>query len=617
MRLTNHVPQTVLWSFLLGVALGNSAQAQQPPLPPPTKEDRPGARGNVLIVPINGTQRVQMSKKGRIDKVLNPKDSVVRVSPVLGDPTSVLVTGLDSGVARITLIGEGNVQEDIDVLVQFDVEYLRTLLGRVVPTAAVTPVPGSNGAIILTGTVGRAEDVDIIMRTTASVVGGPERIVNAMRVGGVMQVQLDTVVATVNRSAIRRMGFNLLQAGPSAVFGSVIGNIAPVQTIGTVQPSTFGGNGQTSGSSSGSSGSGQTGLIASGMTGSINSAPGAANLFLGVVTKSGPFFGFLEAMRNEGLLKLLTEPRLVTMSGEPASLLSGGRQAIPEAQGLGTISVRFEPFGTTLNFLPIVLGNGKIHLDIQTIVSQLDSSVGTTISGTMVPGRNEQSARTVVEIEDGQTLAIGGLIQHITTAVTNKVPVLGDLPYVGAAFSFKEYDDIEQELVIMVTPHVVDPMACNQLPKTLPGEETRKPDDYELFLEGILEAPRGPRVPFPDRRFVPAYKNGPTAALYPCAGDGRCGQPLHPAAEPASDSSSHVNKLPVGNSMALPLPPVAATPIGNPEAKSVAAAASSPGTSSSVEATPAAEPNKPAGGQNMPATLPAALPGPANTEGKQ
>ncbi|HLJ97274.1 MAG TPA: hypothetical protein VKU02_29205, partial [Gemmataceae bacterium] len=405
MRLTNHVPQTVLWSFLLGVALGDRALGQQPP-PPPAKETKGGVRSGVLIVPINGTQRVQMSTKGRIEKVLNPKDSVVRVSPVLGDPTSVLVTGLDSGVARITLVGEGNREEEIEILVQFDVEYLRTLLNRVVPTAAVQPVPGSNGAVILTGTVGRAEDIDVIMRTTTSVVGAPERVINAMRVGGVMQIQLDTVVATVNRSALRSMGFNLLQSGPSAIFGNVVGNIAPVQTAGTVPPSTFANNGAAPASGS-SGGSSQTGLITGG---AINSAPGAANLFLGVVTKSGSFFGFLEALRQEGLLKLLTEPRLVTLSGQPASLLSGGRQAIPEAQGLGTISVRFEPFGTTLNFLPIVLGNGKIHLDIQTIVSQLDPTVGTTIQGTTVPGRSEQSARTVVEIEDGQTLAIGGLI---------------------------------------------------------------------------------------------------------------------------------------------------------------------------------------------------------------
>src|SRR5205823_1820830 len=106
------------------------------------------------------------------------------------------------------------------------------------------------------------------------------------------------------------------------------------------------------------------------------------------------------------------------------------------------------PFGTTLDFLPIVLGNGKIHLDVRTVVSQLDQSSGTSINGTVVPGRSEQSAHTVVEIEDGQTLAIGGLIQHISQAATNKVPILGDLPYIGAAFSTKSYTDTEEELVI-------------------------------------------------------------------------------------------------------------------------------------------------------------------------
>src|SRR5207248_2290613 len=150
-----------------------------------------------------------------------------------------------------------------------------------------------------------------------------------------------------------------------------------------------------------------TGLITGG---AINSAPGPANLFLGVVTKSGSFFGFLEALRNEGLAKLLTEPRLVTLSGQPATLHSGGQQAIPQPQGLGTVGVTFQDFGTDLLFLPIVLGNGKIHLDIRTSVSQIDASVGTTIMGTTVPGRADQSAHTVVEIEDGQTLAIGGLI---------------------------------------------------------------------------------------------------------------------------------------------------------------------------------------------------------------
>src|SRR5262249_40517735 len=190
------------------------------------------------------------------------------------------------------------------------------------------------------------------------------------------------------------------------------------------------------------------------------------------------------------------------------------QQAIPQPQGLGTVGVTFFNFGTDVTFLPIVLGNGKINLDINASVSQLDPASGTSIQGTVVPGRADQNVHAVVELEDGQTLAIGGLIQHRADAFTNKVPVLGDLPYIGAAFSTKSFTDVEEELVILVTAHVVDPMACNQLPKLLPGEETRKPDDYELFLEGILEAPRGSRVPFPDRHFVPAYKNWPTAGLF-------------------------------------------------------------------------------------------------------
>jgi pilus assembly protein CpaC len=550
-----------------------------------------------------------MSSRRPIDRVINPKESILRVTPVLGDPTSVLVTGLDAGVTRLTLVGEGGAEETIDVVVQFDVEYLRTLLVRVVPTAAIQPVPGANGTLVLTGPVAHAEDVDIIMRTAASVVGGPDRVINAMRVGGVMQVQLDTVIAQVDRTAMRDFGFNLLVSGPSAIFGSTIGQLAPVQTAGTTPPSTFANNGSTAATGSSSGSNSQTGLITGGL---INAAPGMANLFLGVVTRSGSFFGFLEAMRDEGLAKLLTEPRLVTLSGKPANLHSGGQQAIPQPQGLGTVGVTFQPFGTDVTFLPIVLGNGKINLDILASVSSINQAVGTTIQGTAVPGRTDQNVHAVVELEDGQTLAIGGLIQHTVNAATAKVPILGDLPYLGVAFSTKTFVDDEQELVILVTPHLVDPMACNQLPKYLPGQETRMPDDYELFLEGILEAPRGPRVPFPDRHFVPAYKNGPTAALFPCAGDGRCAPPGPKAGPPAGDPPAHANPLPIGNLEAKPVPPVAATP----PAGSGETSASSPATSPSPDAATHAEQSKSAGEANKPTTLPDALPGSANQDDK-
>jgi pilus assembly protein CpaC len=169
-----------------------------------------------------------------------------------------------------------------------------------------------------------------------------------------------------------------------------------------------------------------------------------------------------------------------------------------------------------------VLGNGRIYLEIEPEVSNIDPSVGTSLQGTTVPGRSTQRVHTEIEVEDGQTFAIGGLIQHTVQGTTIKVPVLGELPFLGAAFSTKSYNDLEEELLVIVTPHLVDAMACNQTPKLLPGQETRNPDDFELFLEQILEAPRGPRAVVKNGHYEPAFKGSPTMAVFPCAGSSPC-----------------------------------------------------------------------------------------------
>jgi hypothetical protein len=154
-----------------------------------------------------------------------------------------------------------------------------------------------------------------------------------------------------------------------------------------------------------------------GPNGSLSGPPGLANgapsnLFLGVLRQNSGFIGFLQALRDENVAKLLAEPRLVTMSGRPASFLSGGEQAVPIPAGLGQVGVQFEEFGTRLNFLPVVLGNGRIHLEVEPEVSQLDAANGTNIQGTVVPGRVTQRVHTTVELEDGQTFVLGGLIQR-------------------------------------------------------------------------------------------------------------------------------------------------------------------------------------------------------------
>src|SRR5262249_53913336 len=162
--------------------------------------------------------------------------------------------------------------------------------------------------------------------------------------------------------------------------------------------------------------------------------------------------------------------------GRPASFLSGGEQAIPVPAGLGQVGVQFEEFGTRVNLLPIVLGNGKIHLEIEPEVSNLDAAAGTTIQGTIVPGRVVNRITTTVELEPGQTFVLGGLIQHDVVANAQKVPVVGDLPFLGTLFSTKSYLETERELLILVTPHLVDALDCSQVPKLFPGQETRSPD---------------------------------------------------------------------------------------------------------------------------------------------
>ena len=330
------------------------------------------------------------------------------------------------------------------------------------------PIPAGNNAVIVTGTVDRAEDVPAILQTAQSVVG-PVQIINTLRVGGVQQVQICVTVARVNRTKLRQFGFNFLFNGPNVTAGSTVGNLIPaVTTIGIpssqIQPSF-------------------AGQI-------FNSPPGAANLFTGVIMRHGGFLGFLQALETNGLAKILAEPRVVALSGRQASFLDGGEQAIPVPAGLGQIGVQFEEFGTRLNFVPIVLGNGKIHLEVEPEVSQLDAASGTTIGGAVVPGRITQRVRTTVEIEDGQTLVIGGLLQHQVNATRVRVPVLGAIPFIGAAFSVKNFQEVETELVVIITPHLIDPIDCSQHPKILPGQETRAPTILSYSWKESWNAPR-------------------------------------------------------------------------------------------------------------------------------
>jgi pilus assembly protein CpaC len=492
-------------SALLAVGGAWAQERVQPPTPAPSDA---GVRPATLIVPIGGTRPLQMKGRKIITRAENVNERVLEVRSVRDQPDTLLLLGKDAGTTRLTLTAQDGSTETFEVIVQLDIEYLKSILQRAVPTANIQLIPIHSSTVIISGTVNHAEDIPAILATANAVLGGgagpagpgSDRVINRLSVAGVQQVQLDAVIAFVDRSLTRAMGVDFFSSGAHHNFASTIS--------GFLIPGTLAGN------------------VVSGLQ-----TAGSPNLTLTLMNNEETVGIAMRALKEEGLSKIMAQPTVTTLSGRSATLLSGGEQAVPQSGGLGTTTVQFIPFGTTLSVLPIVLGSGKIRLEIEPEVSQLSQAAGVVANGVNVPGRTVQRVHSTVEMETGQTLVIGGLIQNTVFATTTMVPVIGEIPFLGTLFSLKNFMEDEQELVILVTPHLVDPQSCDQLVKLLPGQETRSTDDFELFLEQLIEAPRGPRDVSPNNHYVPAYKNGPTAQIFPCAEDtvprcvgGRCGR---------------------------------------------------------------------------------------------
>lgn len=550
-----------LAASIVGLSGTTATMAQQPaaaqPVAPLAKEPevRVGKSGE-LLVPLGGVVRFTPKPAGFKD-VLNQNQEVLTVAQDAADANALLLTGRIPGLTRLVVTYADGRSTQYEVIVQPDYDLLRRVIQRAVPTASVEVIPGVGTGVILTGYVNKVEDVDIILRIAEAATAGAggqqpggaqqQNVINAIQVGGVQHVQIEVVVAQVDRTELRERGFDFSVNQPSAQFGSFVSALIAPQ--------------------SGALGGGLAGL---GGLGSVNPG-GAANLQLGL-TSPGIFMA-LRALRAEGLAKFLSEPKVVTQSGRPAIIRSGGQQAVlgNTAGGLGSISVDRVPVGTTLEVLPIVYGNGKIYLEVAPSIVTTNQALGIQTSAGFSPGFNEQSTVASVMLESGQTFAIGGLLETQVSGSTSRVPVLGDIPYVGAAFSRISYETRERELVVLVTPRLAEPMDCTQVPNQVPGLETRNPDDYELYLEGLLEAPRGQRQVWNGRCYNAAWKCDPNG-LFPCKGNictganGSCATPgLYPttvkpasysplpAAQPATTNTSSGAVIPV-------LPAEATTP---------------------------------------------------------
>jgi pilus assembly protein CpaC len=496
--------------LLLSLWAGGQALGQEP-APPPRPEPTPG-RAKVMIVPIGGAQQLGMTSGKVISNVFLSGEGVIRVAPDV-NAKFVVVSGLAAGTVRLRLTDVDNVSEEFEITVQLDVAYLKSILAQTVKTANVDVIATPNRTVILTGWVAKPDDVDTIVKITQSILGASASgVINAMRIGGVQQVQLDVTVASVNRTETRRRGFNWAYTGKDFSIGSILGGLTNSGT----------------GLSGGGGGAGGAAISIAGASVTPTPPPSGANIIFGIVPAH--FTGLLQALREEQLAKVLAEPKVIALSGRPAHFLSGGQQAVLSAQAsIGGPGVDFKDVGTELDVLPIVMGNGRIYLEVHPRFRTVDAAKGISTSFGFTPGFDEESVRTAVEMEPGQTFAIGGLMQTTVTASSSKLPILGDLPYIGGAFSVVLHSEEEDELIILITPHLIDAQDCVQTSKRLPGRETRSPDDYELFLESLLEAPRGQRQVFENGVYKAAWRNDQTAKQYPCAeplpkGQGRFGR---------------------------------------------------------------------------------------------
>jgi pilus assembly protein CpaC len=387
---------------------------------------------------------------------VNNKD-ILELTPL--SPNEIQVFAKKPGVTSINLWGEkGNIYT-IDCVVYGDARELAELLKTEFPAANLR-VKQTGSSVLLTGFVDRADQVSQIIQVAQEYY---PKVIPNIRVGGVQQILLHCKVAEVSRTKARSLGFDFANINGSSFIASSISGL----------------------------------LAASSVVGGPGAPAGAGDTVrFGVVNGNNAFFGFLEALRKEDILKILSDPTLVAVSGRPAFFNSGGEFPILVPQSLGTVSIEYKKFGTQIDFVPIVLGNGNIRLEVRPRISEIDPTRSITINGTTVPGLRVRETDTGVEMRPGQTLAIAGLVQTRLEAEKAEIPWLGEMPWVGAAFRRTSQTEEEIELLILVTPEVVAPLDCGEVPPCLPGMHSDVPNDVDMYWRGYMEVPaKGPCGP--------------------------------------------------------------------------------------------------------------------------
>lgn len=429
------------------------------------------AGGERVTVPLNNSVIIETVEP--VSRMQIVESAVAKVEAIT--PKQCLLTGVGYGSTQLVLWTEAGTRETIDVQVELDLRMLNEKIREIDPQseAEATSVRGN---IVLTGTVSGVTAAEQLERFATLFIppGSADPysfIQNNLLVSGQQQVLLRCTVAEVNRSAMRKLGFNGFMAGKQFQDAFV------VNQIGGINPANIGAAADVNIRSSIPFLTGEDGIP---LNPTVPLSVGFPRLQMQL---------FIDALAENSLLRILAEPDLVAVSGETASFLAGGEFPIPVPQSgasTGAITIDFREFGVRVNFTPFVLGHQRIRLRVAPEVSETDFSTAVQIQGFVVPGLTQRKVETTVEVGDGQTIAVAGLLSEEVRGIANKIPALGDVPVLGALFRSVEYRKRETELVVLVTPEIIAPLNPDQVAK-VPGEDYLAPNDYELYALGLLE----------------------------------------------------------------------------------------------------------------------------------
>lgn len=408
-----------------------------------TNDTRTGA---VMTVPLNKSQTLRVDRAYAKAIIGNPE--IADVLPL--SLTSVYVLGKGVGSTNLSLYDRsGGLIAVVDLVVGPDVQGLKRKLVELLPTERIG-VSASNDSIVLDGRVSSpaaAERIVSIADTYA-----PKKVLNMLSVGSPQQVLLEVRFSEMTRGTVKQLGITRVSFGNSTFNGAVS-------------------------------------VPADRRDGPFSAALGFLGSNLNIQ---------LDALEQQGLVHTLAQPNLIALSGETATFLAGGEFPVPQqvtsdSTGIPTVSIAFKQFGVSLAFTPTVLEDGLVNLLVAPEVSQLDQTAAVVLSGFSIPGLKVRRAKTSIELRDGQSFAIAGLIQSDFTDTVKKIPLLGNVPIIGALFRSSKFNRQETELVITVTPHIVRPVAPGQL--VLPTDRVNQPTDADILLLGRSERRNGKVAP--------------------------------------------------------------------------------------------------------------------------